>query len=450
MIYQRLYSSVIYPLYHWAKRDGANQAIRELDANENLSPDDLRSATDAKLYRLLSFASKNVPYYREHFSTIGESKENLDRVTDLYNWPLMSKSVINENLQSLVSENLVRNGLDANSTGGSTGEVLRFYTDWRSGSYRKAAVRRNKRWVGIRPGDPEVRLWGAPIDVDRAKSFRGAVHAFIAREKVLSAYSMDDNTLRSYLEFCKSYRPKLIVAYPSALAEFAEFCRRNRTSIPSLSAAICSAESLFEHDRKVIEDVFDVKVYNRYGCREVGDIAQEIPGLTGLAVNSDRVHVEILDEDGKHCAPGEQGEVVVTDLDNYGMPLIRYRIGDYARWSEKESAAEVGLPFPVLQSVDGRTLDVVRTASGHRIGGTYWTLLLRNKPGIRRLQVIQTEPNAVRILYLPEPDAELDFDYFRAEIAKTCGPEFNVEFVKTERFEHEPGTKFRLVLRKIT
>ena len=447
-MYQRLYSSVIYPLYHWAMRDGANAAIRELDHNETLTPAKLKAVTDAKLQRLLGFACENVPYYRDYFRETGVSTGDAADAGNFCSWPLMSRATINENLTNLVSDDLEGNGLDANSTGGSTGEVLKFYTDWRSGAYRKATVRRNKRWLGVQPGEREVRLWGAPLDVKRSKSIRGSIHAAIAREKLLSADKLGEDTLASYLEICQSFRPRLLVAYPSALSEFAIYCRERGESIASLRAIICSAETLFQHDRELLESTFGVKVYNRYGCREVGDLAHEVPGMPGLIVNSDRVHVEILDEQGHPCGPGEQGEVVVTDLDNFGMPLIRYRIGDYARWSQRSDGMEVNLPFPVLESVDGRTLDVVRAPSGRRVGGTYWTLLLRSKPGFRKMQVIQTEPDAIKILYSPEPGTEPDFAYFRGEIAKTCGAGLRVDFVSTEVFEHEPGSKFRLVLRK--
>lgn len=346
----------------------------------------------------------------------------------------------------MISENLDGNGLDDNSTGGSTGEVLRFYTDRRSGAYRKATVRRNKRWLGILPGDREVRLWGAPLDVAKSRSLRGTLHSWITRERLLSADYLGEETLQTYLEFCEAFRPKLIVAYPSALAEFARFCEARGRTIPSLKTVICSAESLFEHDRREIERAFGVAVFDRYGCREVGDIAHEAPGVDGLLVNSDRILVEVLDEAGNACGAGEQGEVVVTDLDNYGMPLIRYRIGDYARWASDSAHHGSNHPFPVLASVDGRTLDVVRCPGGNRVGGTYWTLLLRSRPGMKRFQVIQQEADSVTVYYELTPGGTPDFDFYRQEIAKTCGADLRVEFTQTDRFVHEPGTKFRLVI----
>ena len=207
---------------------------------------------------------------------------------------------------------------------------------------------------------------------------------------------------------------------------------------------------MYEHDREFLTKVFGVPVYNRYGCREVGDIANEVPDADGLVVNSDRLFVEVLNEHGEPCEPEEQGEVVVTDLENYGMPLIRYRVGDSARWGPETAKGADKYPFPMFESVDGRTLDVVRAPNGNRIGGTYWTILLRNRPGIEKFQVIQDTLDAIRVLYVGEEGATPDFEYYRREIVNKCGSELRVRFEETEQFEQAPGTKFRLVLSKVS
>jgi phenylacetate-CoA ligase len=450
MIYQKLYQNAIYPAYHWLMKDGANAAIRELDRNAQLTSDQVRSISLEKLRSLLAHATENVPFYKETVRNLPLSGSPSDLRESFCKVPLLSKATINENLKSMISSDLAGNGLDSNSTSGSTGEKLLFYTDWRSGAYRKATVRRSQRWLGVLPGEPEVRLWGSPIDITRTKSLRGLVHSVISREKMLSAYSMDEQSLNAYMRFCLRFKPKLLIGYPSVLSVFAAYLESQNTRIPSLVAISCSAETLYEHDREYLGKVLGAPVYNRYGCREVGDIANEAPDADGLIVNSDRLFVEILDDEGEPCAPGEQGEVVVTDLENYGMPLIRYRMGDLARWSPDSIRGADKYPFPMLESVDGRTLDVVESPNGNRIGGTYWTILLRSKPGIKTFQVIQDDIDAIRILYVGEEGADPDFEYYRREIAGRCGPEMKVHFEETARFEHPPGTKFRLILSKIS
>jgi len=226
MIYQTLYKSVIYPVYHWTLADGANDAIRQLDLNESMDRNSLQSHSEGKFRELLHFACKNVPYYRDLANSLGMTLEEFSDPANLSTIPVLTKKTINANRDAMISEDLTGNSLDSNSTGGSTGEVLKFYTDRRSGAFRKATVRRNKRWVGIQPGDREVRLWGAPLDLGKSRSLRGTIHTAITRERLLSADTLDEPKLKSYLEFCQSFRPKLMVAYPSALAEFSRYCEK--------------------------------------------------------------------------------------------------------------------------------------------------------------------------------------------------------------------------------
>jgi phenylacetate-CoA ligase len=450
MIYQKLYEAAIYPVYHWLMKDGANAAIRELKRSECLDREALRQVTLSKLQKLLVHARANVPFYKGRLADVNLTGAPSECWESFQHVPLLSKADINENLESMISTDMQGNGLDNNTTSGSTGEKLIFYTDWRSGAFRRATVRRSQRWLGVLPGEPEVRLWGSPTDVERTRTLRGNLHTLISREKMLSAYAMDDESLAEYLAFCRKFKPRLLIGYPSALAIFAAYLEQQGADIPSLRAISCSAETLYEHDRKYLESTFGAPVFNRYGCREVGDIANEAPGVDGLIVNSDRLLVEILAENGEPCGPGEQGEVVVTDLENYGMPLIRYRMGDLAKWAAGSARGYDKYPFPVLESVDGRTLDIVRAPNGNRIGGTYWTILLKTRPGIRKLQVVQDRIDRIRILYVGEEGVTPDFDYFRAKIAERCGPDLQVEFVETEAFEQPPGTKFRLILSKVS
>lgn len=448
-LYRWIYSRSVYPLYHSIIRSGALRRIRELDLHDRLSRDELGKIEQEKLHSLLLYARSNVPYYRNVIpADILSDPAGID--DDAFRAiPILTKDVIRRELQGLVSESLEGNRLDANSTSGSTGSPLTFFTDTRSKSYRKAAVVRNRRWLGIEVGDPVARLWGSAIDEKRAESFRGCLHSRVTRELFLSAYRLDDAHLASYASRIRQHKAKLLIAYPSVLVEFGRFCHRNSLDLPSLEAIICSAECLHSHQREAIENYLSTPVYNRYGCREVGDIAHEVPDSEGLFVNSDRIHIEIIDSAGKPCVPGEVGDILVTDLDNYGMPLIRYFIGDRGSWSPG-TGNHGRLPYPVLEKVEGRSLDLVVCPSGNRVGGTFWTILLRNRPGIENFKVVQMSLHSLCIEFTRLQDApEIDYAYFREKIAETCGPQMNVEFKEVSNLSASPGEKFRLVVSEV-
>jgi len=448
-LYRWIFSRGIYPAYHATIRSGAVARIRDLNRHDELSRSELKQIETMKLNALLAHAKSSVPYYRDVIGDAAVVGETSVIEPALQTVPILTKDIIRREQKRLVSESLEGNRLDPNSTSGSTGSPLNFFTDTRSKTCRKAVVVRNRKWLGIQNGDSVARLWGSAIDEKRAQSVRGRFHSRVTRELFLSAYQLDDAHLASYARRINKFKAKLLIGYPSVLCEFGNFCRMNSIEFPSLKAIICSAEVLYPHQRELIEDDLSTPVYDRYGCREVGDIAQEVPWIDGLVVNSDRVHVEIIGRSGEPCKPGEIGDIVITDLDNYGMPLIRYLIGDRGSWSS-QAVNQQEMPYPVLSNVEGRSMDVVVCPSGNRVGGTFWTILFRKRPGIEKFRVVQHSLQSIRIDYMRLHEVPvIDTAYFREKIAETCGPEMDVEFREVNEIGVSSGEKFRLVVSEI-
>jgi phenylacetate-CoA ligase len=431
------------------KRDGVNQALSALDRNQWLPSDELKSIQRQKLARLLSFAIKNVPYYRDKLARFVPPVA-LDTVeTVLAQLAPLTKSDIRDHSRALVSEDLTNNVLLANSTSGSTGEALRFFTDSRSVAFRKAAALRSDSWTGWRLGERTVSLWGAPMDITLSRTLRGNVHGWITGHRSLSSYDLSASRMDEYIKIVQTFQPKLLIGYPGPLEQFAMHCEERGETFPSLKAIVSSAEMLWPYQREVIERAFRVRVYNRYGCREVGQVAAECAAHDGLHVSIDRVYLEVVDNEGQPCAPGQTGRILVTDLDNFGMPLIRYEIGDCATWLAA-GTCRCGRGFPRIQTIEGRTLEIVMTPDGRRIGGTFWTLLLRSRPGLRQIQVVQEELGGVVVKFVPDANFNpLDLGYFEDRIRQYCGHDFKVEFRQTDAIELTAGGKRRLVISRV-
>ena len=444
-MYRWTYDKLVFPAWHAILRDGANAAVRTMAKRDAATADQLRQVERRKLTDLLTTVHRDVPYYRDLLCEAGVMSDGQCDLSAFAALPLLTKDIIRENADALVSRNTDDNPLVKNSTSGSSGSPLHFQTDLRSRSARKGAVQRNRQWIAIRRGDPVVHVWGSPIDASRASGWRGRLHGVITRELFLSAYHLTESDMAGYAQKIEAFRPALLVGYPSILQSFASYCMAHGIAFPSLRAVICSAETLYDEQREVIESAWHAPVFNRYGCREVGDVAQQRPGLEGLVVNSDRTLVEILDEHGQPCPPGITGEIVVTDLDNVGMPMIRYRIGDRGAWSVAEGRT-TDCPWPVLDRVEGRVLDVVTTPDGNQIGGTFWTILFRQRPGIDIFQVLQERQDGVRIRYVPDAtETAIDRDYFVGQIRKLGGPDFHVEFEPVSKIGPDETGKFRIV-----
>jgi phenylacetate-CoA ligase len=443
------YAHVVHPLYHLAKRDGVNRAVRELRRNQWLSANAIDSIRHEKLQRLLVHAHRHVPYYRDAIDALGVDPRELAQAETFARLPVLTKAVIRRNHDRLQTTALAGNRLHLNSTSGSTGEPLKFYTDDSMSTYHMASVIRNKEWTGWRMSSREACLWGAPVDANKAKAFRGRMHGRITGSLFLSAYDMTEEAMDRYVSDIAAHQPFLLVSYPSILEVFAAHCRRRNSRFESLRAIITSAETMSPDQRDLIEKTFGTRVFNRYGSREVGDIAHECASHTGLHVNSDCVLVEIVGGSGRPCSRGETGDVLVTSLHNYGMPLIRYAIGDRASWS-LQTTCECGRGLPLLAGIEGRSMDVVSTRSGKRIGGTYWTILLRSRPGFTQFQVVQDTPDGITVRFIRDDrfDAGV-LEYYTQRIREKCGAEFQVLFQEEKELERTAAGKRRLVVSNV-
>ncbi len=420
------------------RRDGTGRAWRFLEESQWWDADQLEEYQHEKLAKLLRHAYNNVPYYRKIFQEAWILESELENPGCLKRLPLLDKSIIRVNYRDLCVDNISQYQTNESSTSGSTGESLFFLVDETNGAYRRTSTFRNFGWCGISPFDRQVLLWDARFDEPPQKTVSDRLKLGARPVLFLSFYDLSEAMMANYIKRLQAFRPKLFVSYPSPMEHFAEYCIDQDLRIPSLKAVICSAEQLFEHQREIIKKAFDVPVFNRYGCREFADVAQECDEHNGLHVNVERVYVEIIDEDGEPCPPGKLGELVITDLDNYAMPFIRYRIGDMAAWGERDCPCGRGLPL--LDRVEGRSFDLIKTKSGRYLSGTFWTLLLRHiSQDIVALQVRQDNIAGVEIL-LKMPSGQLSHEseqLLRRKIAeKAPDLEVHIKYV-----DHIPLTK---------
>ena len=439
--------AVFYPAYHGLRGTGRAEKLREFRRNESKSPEALFRLQQEKLRLLLRHAYANTAFYRQRVDEAGLDPATLHRMENFRRLPLLGKKEINANREAMVSRTADRKKLKLGTTSGSTGESLKYYGDFNCGICRQAATVRGNAWAGIRVGDKAAALWGAPMDLSKGATLRGRLYSLVVNKILLSSYLLNQETMHRYARRLRAFKPRLILSYPGPLVVFAEYLLAENIRLPSVKAVITSAETLFPWQRKIVEAAFACKVYNRYGSREFGNMAHECEKGEGLHIFTDRVVLEVLTKDFEPAAPEETGEIVVTDLHHYTMPLIRYRIGDMAAYATKPCSC--GRPFPLLSAIEGRTLDVVTTESGSRIGGTFWTLLLRSRKGIAAFQVVQEDLGGVTVHYMPEPGVEIPFAHFEKAIKEKCGPGFSVAFKEVAEIPKTESGKTRFVVSKL-
>ena len=443
-----LNDKILFPIYHFCKGDGLCKIIKAYKKSQWLSYEHLRLIQKKKLIKLLTYCKDNVPYYQNLIKVKSLWNEDLSEYHNFKKLPYLTKDIINKNKDSIVANSVKKRDLGANSTSGSTGENLQFFQDKRCMLARQAVVWRNQKWVNCLYADKHASLWGAPFDLKKSQSIKGKLHALFAREISLSSYELSEQSMEKYEKILNKYKPRLLVSYPSPLNTFAEFLLANKKTIPSIKSIITSAETLYEWQRSTIEKTFDCPVFDRYGCREFGNIAHECDRHEGYHINIERFFLEIINDRGKPVKDGESGEIVITDLDNYGFPFIRYKIGDIAAPSSRSCSCGRGLPM--LERVEGRTFDVIKAPNGNRIAGTFWTLALRAYPGIKNFQVEQILINKIILRIVTDHDYSRQTEEKIIKLVQDrCGREMEINIIYVDRIPLTKSGKRKFVLSRL-
>lgn len=403
-----------------------------------------------QLTLLLSHCQKNVPYYAKIMESIHHSFQD-DPIAYLNELPILTKEIIQTRFNDLQSSDLGKRKWLVNSTGGSTGVSLQFIQDRDYYSRAGAISLLFSKLIGKELGEKEVYLWGSQHDIEgTSEGWRTRLANSISNRTFLSVYHLDDRTIRNEIQTLNQIRPKLIIAYAGAMYEFARFAEREHIKVIPQKAIMTSAGMLYPFMRKEIEKVFQCKVYNRYGCREAGDIACERPGVGGLWVAPWGNFIEVVDNDGKPVPPGVEGDLLVTSLNNFAMPFIRYHIGDRGVLAPNGSNGK-NFQGQVLNNILGRTNDMFINKNHDLVDGILFLPLLAYKSWIKKYQVVQKQPDYVVIKIIkwgkePAPD---EIEWIRSKAKGIMGAECEIKIEFVDEIPSTPGGKYRYVLTEV-
>jgi phenylacetate-CoA ligase len=383
----------LFPAWVRKNRSARLRYLRDLEETQFLSRDELRSLQWTRFKTVLDHAHRHCAFYRRRLQAHGIEPGDIRTFDDVRSLPVTTKADIQENLEELIAEPYRGRTLLKDMTGGSTGSPMVFYYDEDRRDSRTAAALRHDRWTGWNIGDRIAVLWGAPRDVARQGRWQTRVRDWvIQRSLVLDASRIDESTMAAFSTRLQEYRPRFVLAYANTLALFARFVRDSGTTPMHPQAVICSGEFLTEENRALIESTFGCKVFNRYGSREFSVIASECHVHQGMHVSAENLLVEVV-ADG-NSGPGIEGEIIVTDLRNLAMPMIRYRTMDVG--ALREGVCACGRGLPLLDLTGGRVTDFLTAMSGARVSGIVMaTYGITNIQGVRQVQFVQQRRGAV-------------------------------------------------------
>lgn len=414
---------------------------REFREHDHWSAEQYLGYQEQRLARILD-AAWDSPYYREVFSSAGVAR-TMDPLDILARLPILSKETARRRAKDLCTTSRFPRGTTIGNTSGSTGTPLIVYYTREYHELQSAVSEvRNLNVGGANYRTRRFMCGGRKVcrfDQTKPPFWR---YSPIENVAYASAYHLSEEYLRHYVRLLRSFRPNLVMGYPSALSTIARYAIDQNEAIPPATMAVTTSETLDSESRRLIEAAWQCRLFDRYGAAEGCVFAGQCE-YGRYHVSPELGIVEIVNSRGENCAPGEAGEVVCTGLHNAIQPLIRYRIGDMASWATDQHC-RCGRNTPVLEGLLGRIDDMLYTRDGRRVGRI--DHIFKGAQNVKEAQVRQDRLDRFVVHVVPAPgfsgdDARRIRENLRLHVGDV---EIHVEPVPS--IERTASGKFRAVV----
>lgn len=385
---------IAYPLQDCYNKTSIRSTRQFLLNSQSWTESQITDYQFVKFKKLFEHASKNVPYYDQLYSTIKLRPSDIKSFDDLWKIPILSHETARKENDNLITRNLPKKHIHKGITGGTTGPPLKLLRDASDLTFTWAAFFRWYSWMGIDIGDPVSKIWGTPTVLTKPilQKAENLFKNWYYNRNIINSFNLNNNTIPDVIHRLNKFKPKLIRGYLSAFIQIADYMREYNLELDFVPRALSTTtETLLEPFRNLIQQQFKTKLFDQYGCGECNSIAFEAGDGLGLYIASEHVKLEIVDNNDSP-ENTQEGRIIITNLDNYAMPFIRYENGDYGQFSEERTSKRYNLPL--LKQVFGRTADTITLANGSKVHGVFFTdilneLFLKNPEYIHRFQVFQ-------------------------------------------------------------
>ncbi len=448
-MHQKIVKHIILPLHEKILGRDTFKSLKRLQKEQYMPKERLKELQFLKLKALLIHAEQNLPFYTKRFADAGFSPQKMHSIDDFKVLPLLSKADIRKNLDSMKWKDSP-GGLYRYNTGGSSGSPLVFYFDRRRQSYDAAARALTHQWWDIDIGDKELYLWGSPLEItkqDRLKDFRD----MITNDLLISAFEISLEKIPYIVKRIKKFKPKCLFGYPSTVSLFCKMASElgYRLDKEGIKVMFSTAEVLYDHQCSVISSFFGgIPVVDAYGSREGGFVCHECRERRYHVIDSNYI-VEYI-KDGKPADIEQSGEIVLTHLDAWGMPFIRYRTGDMARPSDVKCSC--GRTWSTIEDIQGRTTDFIVTPDGRWQHALSLIYVVRDIEGVDEFKIIQNQADDVEVLLKVHEEiypADTGRERIIKGFQKRMGSSVNVAVKMVDDIPRDASGKYRYVVSKV-
>ena len=440
------FSTASYLFRYGIFKPGAMQAYRDALINEKLTPDELDNLNWKKTQKLLQHAHANVPYYRAKFKSIGLHPNDIKEPKNYNQVPILSRDNLIANYDALYAEGGCRSFSKVSTTGGSTGVPVKV------GEHRKV-IREVSKWQML-------SWWGLSPATNMATIYRKTPITFLEKLalsfvnwpwKVIrgDASHLSKAEIEKFISAYRKLKPELLHGYAGALDTVANHLLHHEIFVPPPKVVWSTAAPLSKVQEETISKAFGAPICDQYGCSEVYFIAAECPVKDGLHIFSNSRRVEFVDDNDMPVPDMTYGRVIVTNLDEYCFPLIRYANGDMGRTIS--GRCPCGRNLPRIDKVRGRTSDRIVLPDGTVIAGEYLTQLFDDwTDEVARYQIVQTKAGTIEVRVVFRDSAKQMEEVLRMarfELAKRICNQVNLDVKTVADIPAERG-KLQYIIRE--
>ncbi len=431
--------------YRFAEKEVV-ELLKHLKESQFWPYEKIRAYQFKKLKVLLGQAYSDVPYYRNMFQELKASPKDIRSFDDFKLLPVLTKDIIRKNSDNLINNKLIDHLLP-NSTGGSTGEPLHFYQDGNYHLWAEAA--RIRGWYhmpGCEFGAGCAVLWGEMKEVREDYTPYERIRDFLQWGQIsMNAFNLSRERKIHFIKWCRALRPPLVRGYVTALKDLALFLEEEHIKFPKIKGVLLCAETVDEPTQSYIEKIFKAPSFNMYGGRELSLIGMECAEKNGLHEVSENNYVEF--ENITISNYEKAGNLIITNLNNFGMPFIRYRIGDIGVPGGNRNCG-CGRNLPLIKKVIGRSTEVFIFYEGTRIAGEMFIHLMKEFP-VKEYQFVQVNDSNVILRLKKSENYNDDTKNQITSLFKRYLPEnVTLTIVLVDGFEKTTTGKFRFVYRE--
>ncbi|MCQ1535188.1 phenylacetate--CoA ligase family protein [Methanosarcina sp. KYL-1] len=439
-------SRVLFILAHQYNNGSFYSTYKKLKENQYKQYDYLRGEQDKKLQNLIKFSYENVPYYHNLLNGLKLKPDDIKKVEDLEKLPILDKETIIKNWEDFKPKSLNEMRYQKNTTGGSTGKPLNYRLLKKDKFLSQCLLCRGWGYGGYELGDKVIFLAGSSLDVGNKKNISSLLLEKADNFKKLSSFDMDNNSMEKYVNIINKSNYKFLRGYASSIDFLSSYIENNGLSVSSPRAIFTTAEKLYPHMRKRIENAFDCNVFDTYGLNDGGISAYECSEHSGLHIDTERSIMEVVDDTNSPIEKGV-GRILATSLENYAMPFIRYDTEDLGNIID--DVCGCGRKYKLLKEITGRQQEMLQTPERKYIHGEFFTHIIWEITGVKEFQVVQEKLDRINIKLVADKNFDKNqLDYIKEVIGRRSET-WNVEFEFVENIDRTKAGKYKFVINKL-